>query len=292
MVFGRILWHVNRTPAAKVIKFVRRQARRSEISLRRRLAGDLLVLPEARDAARSLQENGYADVTALIPIASREMLAAAVATAASAPETNNEPAFGTKKDFWVHILEREMVDGSLSAASPYARFALQPAVLSVLSEIYGELPRLSYVAVTHSLPTADDFQISQLWHRDYDDTRVVKLFVYLTDVGAGDGPFTFVPGPVSDRVGFTLRSHNSDDAMRRFIDLDSAISMNGPKLTAFMIETSRCLHMGSRVDAGHSRLMYTATYVSAPSIYPERQKPFFRLEGTETPIERHTLQPG
>jgi hypothetical protein len=292
MLFRRILWHVNRTPLAKVIKFARRQTHRRELSLRRQLARELPVLPAAKAVARNLRENGYSDVTGLIPLASREMLAGAVAEAGRPPASGGTSSYATRKDFWVHVLESEMVDGSLPASSPYARFALQPEVLSVLSEIYGELPRLSYVAITRSLPTESDYQISQLWHRDYDDTRVIKLFVYLTDVGEGDGPFTFLPAPISDQVGFTLRSHQSDERIGRSVDLGQAVSMSGPKLTAFMVETSRCLHMGSRVEAGHSRLMYTATYVSAPAIYPERQKPFFKLAGSETPLERCALHSG
>ena len=40
-----------------------------------------------------------------------------------------------------------------------------------------------------------------------------------------------------------------------------------PRLSAFAVETSRCLHMGSRVAQGHERLLFTATYTTAPRVF-------------------------
>jgi hypothetical protein len=46
--------------------------------------------------------------------------------------------------------------------------------------------------------------------------------------------------------------------------------------------------MGSRVAPGHSRLMYTATYVPAPMTYPA-YAPKFRPAGALEPHERLLL---
>ena len=35
---------------------------------------------------------------------------------------------------------------------------------------------------------------SQRWHRDYNDERLVKVFIYLTDVDEDTGPLEYVPG--------------------------------------------------------------------------------------------------
>ncbi len=165
----------------------------------------------------------------------------------------------------------------------------QPAVVAFVAGYLGELPRLADVLLTYSRPASAELSYSQLWHRDYDDTHTVKIFVYLTDVlEIGDGPFTFLPGPPSDRVGFMLRSHQADDAFLARTQPSAVKEMRGPKLTAFACETSRCVHMGSRVQPGHARLMYTATFVSAPSLYPAGA-PRFRATRPVTSDERLLL---
>jgi phytanoyl-CoA dioxygenase PhyH len=287
----RIWWHVNRTPAQKAIKAARRAVARSEIAERRALARTLERGPQAAAVAANLRRDGYSRADALIAPESLAALDRALAAKLDAPRTGGS-VFGDHKDIWRHLLDADMVDGSLPADSPFARFALQPAVLAALAEYYGELPRLDYVTVTYSGPAEGELRFSQLWHRDYDDTKVVKLFVYLTDVGDEDGPFTFLPGPQSDRIGFSLRSHRPDAAIAARADLGAAVRMTAPRLSAFLVETSRCLHMGSRVAAGHERLMYTATFISTPIIFPERAQPFFRLAGSESAVERRVLSAG
>jgi Phytanoyl-CoA dioxygenase (PhyH) len=34
---------------------------------------------------------------------------------------------------------------------------------------------------------------TELWHRDDEDRRIIKVFIYLTDVGVENGPFEYVP---------------------------------------------------------------------------------------------------
>lgn len=290
-MFRRILWHVNRTPAARAIKAARRVGSRSEVAERRALAKTLRRTPESSAVAANLRRDGYSRVEGLLEPGSLAALDRAVR-----PKIGSRPAgdsgFGGVKSFMEHLLDGDMIDGSLPSESPFARFALQEPVLAALAEHYGELPMFDYVSLIYSGPVEQDFKVSQLWHRDYDDTRVVKLFVYLTDVADADGPFTFVPGPQSDRVGFSRRSHRSDAEIGHVIDLGDAVRMTGPRLTAFLVETSRCLHMGSRVAPGHERLMYMASFISAPRIYPERSQPFFRLAGTESAVERRVLLAG
>jgi len=61
-----------------------------------------------------------------------------------------------------------------------------------------------------------------------------------------------------------------------------------PRLTEFMVNTSRCLHMGGRVAPGQERLLYTTTCFSLPRFYPEPTSRFI-LRGDETPLMRALL---
>ncbi len=291
-IWRRILWHVYRTPAARTIKSLRRTAVRSSIKHRRALGQSLAVSEVQHQHARMLNREGYAIVTdAMDPQAVHALSEAGAAKlnrAREGPVTQHT----RHKDFWTRLLDEDMEAGMLPSNNPFVAFALQPSVLSILSTAYGELPRLDYVLLTLSRHTGKALSYSQLWHRDYDDTRVIKLFVYLTDVASqDDGPFTFIPGPSSDRFGFSLHSHRPDDAIAaRLGSSDQIKSIKAPRLSAFMVETSRCLHMGSRLAAGHERLLYTATYISVPRLFPE-PPPLFRLTGTENDVVRCVLSP-
>ena len=177
----------------------------------------------------------------------------------------------------------------LPLENPFVAIAPQPELVSVVAAAMGEVPRLYYVLLTLSLSTNKELSYSQLWHRDHDDTKVIKLFFYLTDVlSPEDGPFTFIPTQASDKLGFRIKSHLSDDQIDHWISKTVVTAMYGSRLSAFMVETSRCLHTGSRVALGHERLLYTATYISAPRLYPE-PPPRFLLDGEESPLLRLLL---
>lgn len=289
--FRRLLWHVNRSPAAHAIKWVLRRAASRQVEARHMLAQALPLDPKLDAIAAALARDGY---TFLDEVMNREALGAlsvaGEAKIARADEAARQQAT-THKAFWTRLLDEDMEQDTLPSDNPFVRFALQPAVIGILARALGELPQLDYVLLTLSRSGDPELSYSQLWHRDYDDVRTVKLFVYLTDVkDEADGPFTFLPGPVSDRFGFSLRSHRRDDEVLPKIRPEEVKVMVAPRLTTFMVETSRCLHMGSRTVPGHSRLLYTATFITVPRLFPE-PPPRFRLTGAENDLVRAVLSP-
>lgn len=258
---------------------------------RRRLARSFPVDSQINAAAGLLATNGYVILNHVVDQAALQALSRAgeakmtrCAAAASKQTTKH-------KTFWTRLLDEDMEHGMLSTDNPFVRFALQPAVLGVLSRRLGELPQLDYVLLTLSQGDNRELAYSQLWHRDHDDVRTIKLFVYLTDVDSeADGPFTFLPASVSDRFGFSLRSHRQDSEILPLVQLEEIVSMIAPRLTTFMVETSRCLHMGSRTAPGRRRLLYTATFITVPRLYPE-PAPRFRLTGHENEVVMSVLKP-
>ena len=288
-LFRRALWHANRTPVSRVSKAVLSALHRDELA-RRRAAARALSIPDVVAARSSeLARNGYAALGDLLDPALLAALDTASAVCMARAKERESQQAATHKSFWVRLLDAEAEGGSFDVDNVFVRFALQPAVIAFVASYLGELPRLTDVLLTYSKPTSADLSYSQLWHRDYDDIHTVKVFVYLTDVlEFGDGPFTFLPGPSSDRVGFMLRSHQRDDAFLARTEPSAVKEMRGPRLTAFACETSRCVHMGSRVQPGHARLMYTATFVTAPSLYPAAP-PRFRASRPLSSDERLLL---
>ena len=174
----------------------------------------------------------------------------------------------TGKNFWKHLLK----DETLTTDSPYVRLALSPAVLKMACAYFGEVPYLSYIQVTYSHPTDNDsWKASQLWHEDYDDQKICKLFVYCTDVHEEeDGPFTYLPKHLSkDIPNSFIPGRITDDVMAKHVDLENDVrSVKGSAESAFYIGTRNCYHLGSRIADGHRRIALMIGFVTFASMNP------------------------
>ena len=245
---------------------------------RRRQAQLLSVTAAERNKAEELNRNGYAIVTELMDPAVQQQFAAAGIERLGDIENAEAKQSSNWKKFWVRLLDAEMKDGKLSADNIFVQYALQPAVINVVATALGEIPWLDYVLLSYSRHTGEELASSQLWHRDHDDVRVIKLFSYLTDVEEdGDGPFTFLPRQSTDKFGFPLLgSHFPDDRVFDKVPRGDIKVMKAPRLASFMVDIAKCLHMGSRMAPGHGRLLYTATFFAFPRMYPgAKNRPFF-----------------
>ena len=289
--FRRLLWHVNRTDLGWAVKAALTALQLPARAKRVALLKQLPTRPEWAEASRKLAEDGYVDVSGLVD----RSLAEAVASFADAKVNRLNELVGQQKErhksFWVSLLDEDLVNGAFATDHPFVRYALQPAALRIVGDFMRDLPQLSDVLLTLSQPTPNQaLSYSQLWHLDHDDKRVCKLFIYLTDVqNTSDGPFTFIPAGPSKPFRNTLKSHMSDATVFAKTGPDAVKEMIAPRLSAFIVNTARCLHMGSRILSDHNRLLYTATYIQQPRIYPE-PRPRFRASGALTNLERAVMR--
>jgi hypothetical protein len=158
--------------------------------------------------------------------------------------------------------------------------ATQGPIVEAATDYLGFLPRLYHVGLWLSRPMADALTGSQLYHLDKPDTGVLSLFINVTNVGPGDGPFMFYPAEATRRVrtetDYERRSFVSgdirgeefgrlkDDAVKHCTGT-APISMVGPAGSSLFCDTSVCLHAGSRCETGN-RIMLVLRY--APSHRP------------------------
>jgi hypothetical protein len=282
-LMSRALWHVNRSPLRYAVKSGVSAWHFGEKLDRRRQAQLLTVTAAERSKAEELNQNGYAIVTELMdPVVQQRFAEAGMARLADIETAETKQTSNWKK-FWVRLLDAEMKDGKLSADNVFVQYALQPAVINVVATALGEIPWLDYVLLSYSRHTGQELASSQLWHRDHDDVRVIKLFSYLTDVAEdGDGPFTFLPRQSTDKFGYPLMgSHFPDDRVFDKVPRGDVKVMKAPRLATFMVDTAKCLHMGSRMAPGHGRLLYTATFFAFPRMYPgANNRPFLATPHT------------
>src|SRR5262245_53510603 len=154
-------------------------------------------------------------------------------------------------------------------------FALSDGLMSLVTNYLGTIPHLNRVDLLYSVAHGGEEAISrQIYHLDPEGRRQAKLFLNLRDVGPDEGPFTFIPAAETTRIVNAVkqrRSADEDMQMARDLDaelaavngFDKAISVMGQPGGGVLVDTSRCLHFGSRVKPGTYRLCLYIQYCSS-----------------------------
>ena len=166
------------------------------------------------------------------------------------------------KDFLISLVR----DGGFARHPEILRFLISPTVLASVSRYLGGVPRLSTVRLWWTPPN-DSMERSQVWHIDPEDTRQLKLFLNVFEIDAEQGPFTFCPAsasrPLLKKAGIRQR-HFEDAAVAA---AGEPIVLTGPAGSGAFIDTSRCVHFGSRGNR-RDRVVLMAQYTDfyAPGV--------------------------
>jgi hypothetical protein len=158
----------------------------------------------------------------------------------------------------------------------FLRFALQEDLLSTIAQYLGIAPFLESVELLYSKPAQGPPAQSQQWHKDRTDRRIIKVFVYATEVRPENGPLSLLGRSDSEKVPGFLFHYVSDNSMAKYVDLSRTVVLTGPPGTTLLIDSQTCYHLGSRCQ--EPRLAYVAYYSSG-----------FGYRGRET---KRTLDPG
>ena len=185
-----------------------------------------------------------------------------------------EAAAAGKSKKWA-FLRSTLTNQDLARNPKLIDFALSDSLLSLVTNYLGTIPHLNRIDLLYSVNHGGEEAISsQIYHLDPEGTRQAKLFMNLRDVGAAEGPFTFIPASETTRIVNSIkksRPAETEMAAGRYLDeelaavggLDRAISVEGPKGSAGLVDTSRCLHFGSRVQPGTYRLCLYIQYCTS-----------------------------
>jgi hypothetical protein len=173
-----------------------------------------------------------------------------------------------QKAFNVELLGENPV---LDPLTVYARFALQGPLLRVANAYFGMYTRLRYYNIWHTFATASEARESQLWHRDREDFKILKVFVYLSDVDEGAGALTYAKGSQRSRglksnpeffdEGGVKRS--KDEQMAAVVPPENWVQATGPTGTIVFADTSG-YHKGG-LARERDRLMYVCMFTSPSS---------------------------
>jgi hypothetical protein len=178
---------------------------------------------------------------------------------------------GDKRAFLRNLLNND----DLRAHPTLVDFALSEWALGIASDYLGAVPYLNRVDLLYSVPRPTDERIaSQLFHVDPEGVTQVKIFVNVFDTDDDDGPFTFIPADETARIIRALRAlrrkqgkphvgRYTDEEIAAVRGSNSIITVSGPQGSGVAVDTSRCLHLGSRVSPGSFRLCMYLQYCAS-----------------------------
>jgi Phytanoyl-CoA dioxygenase (PhyH) len=183
-------------------------------------------------------------------------------------KANDTDAIGDKT-FNVELLGSEV---EFDPDSIFAQFALNETFIQIANAYFGMLVKLRYYNVWQTFATNAAARESQLWHFDREDNYILKIFLYLNDVGEGAGPFTYAPK--THRKGllwgkqpeYSLEKNvmrSTDEQMSAVVPREHWVKGIGKKGTIIFADT-RGFHKGGEARTD-DRLMFTAMFTSPAS---------------------------
>ena len=193
---------------------------------------------------------------------------------------------GANKEFLISLAEMS----ALTLESPLVQLGLRREVIGAAAEYLGMVPILQYANVMYSSHVGSELSKSQFYHCDSVEVEQIKIFVLCEEVTQEGGPLTFIPAHqsqlVRDRTGYSYNDRLTDQQVSESLGgLDLEVALIGPAGTTAFIDTSRCLHYGSRlVKQNAHRLVVMLQYVTPLAfLYPDDHRETARFRHLATP---------
>ena len=191
-----------------------------------------------------------------------------------AGQRNGETSAKLSKPFLENLF---LPSPMINFENPFHRFALAPSVISVVNAYLGVCAKLYYVTLNITIPVGENGAAvaSQRWHRDPEDRRMCKVFLYLNDVDENAGPFIYVTKSCYGlKYGSLFPQKPPIGIYPDAAELEKNIAKEDIKVctgragTIIFCDTSG-LHKGGFAKTGE-RIMFTAGYRTNGAVTPNR----------------------
>jgi len=197
-------------------------------------------------------------------------------------ELEERAAQSAKKAFFLDMWDPERF--FMNMRDPFVRFALDRRIIDIAGSYLGMYLKLQALRAMKTVVVQEGQAAtqSQLWHRDPDDNRLCKVFVYLHDVlEESTGPFMYVagsqPGGRWGNVFPQLRPFTpgnpriTDEVLSAQVPAAHLKMCTGKAGTIIFVDTVG-LHKGGYSTA-RSRFTFLTSFCSAiPYTRPPRRK--------------------
>ncbi len=190
--------------------------------------------------------------------------------------------FGEKQDFRAvehYIITKYPKDRKplITVDNPLLNLHLNRLILDVVNSYLGMWSKLIYFDMWHTLPLDTDTRIlSQRWHRDPEDRRKIRTFLYFSEVDTDAGAMEYLAGSQfggpyghvfewKDPLGIP---YPPDGEVERQIPASQLVILKGPPGTLFFCDTTG-FHRGGTAKT-RPRILATSAYVTPASLHRRR----------------------
>ncbi|WP_422355563.1 phytanoyl-CoA dioxygenase family protein [Roseivirga pacifica] len=164
----------------------------------------------------------------------------------------------------------------LVKVKPILDIANDPYFLNLASEFLGARPTISNVNMWWSYSGHGVAEQAQNFHRDFDDIKFCKLFLYLTDVNTENGPHVYVKGSSNISKLLKIRRY-TDDQIAEAFGAENIIEFTRPKGSMFMVDTYG-FHKGLLPKEG-KRLIMQVQYSLGPILIEDYKPEKIEFDG-------------
>lgn len=165
------------------------------------------------------------------------------------------------------------------------KFPLSNEILPIINSYYKILTKIQTadIWITFNSNRKLSRTNAQKWHRDRDDLKVIKVFLYLCDIDSSNGATEYIPDSnrgkkLSNLAKFSYGNIDSrdvypdQDLIDKKVLKDDIITLSGKAGTIFFVETTG-LHRGGFAMSGE-RIFGYWSFVTPASLY---SKKYFNL---------------
>lgn len=167
----------------------------------------------------------------------------------------------------VHVANYKRND--LVTVNEILEIANNSKILDAVTSFLGATPTISNINMWWSLSDKKQAEQAQFFHRDVDDFKFCKLFIYLTDVAMDNGPHVYVESSSASEKLRKIRRYQDQEIEGTF-GKDAIKFFTAPKGNAFIVDTYG-FHKGLLPQKG-KRLLLQVQYSLSP-IGIENYKP-------------------
>lgn len=174
-----------------------------------------------------------------------------------------------------------LFQNTLTKNHPLIKFGTSKTILNIVDGFFGLNSKLQGAEIWHTFFSNKNSQLfnAQRWHRDRDDLKVIKIYLYLNDIDEENGAMNYVPNSLRNKKyqGLSKFSFGNIEPWKVYpnndeinnLDKKEIIKFVGKKGTIVFVNTVG-LHRGGKAHI-RERLFCTWSYVTPASLFKKKK---------------------
>jgi len=187
------------------------------------------------------------------------------------------------------------IEPHLDFNNPFLKLILTDRVIKIVNSYMDMFSVFYYFTLNITVPVGEQSQAvsSQRWHRDPEDKKMIKIFIYLNDVDSNSGPFYYIKGT---QMGGRFEGifpqkpprgvYPGDAEVDKTFNKEDIVECIGKKGAIIFADTGG-IHKGGFAKT-RERVMFTAGFQSRASAWPIR---FTYEDNFQMSVKKYSTNP-